>query len=133
MAKASFLLFDSKDMVRMVRSEVRDGKCIIKKKMFLIDENIRPKILKTGRWFFSSYKPFYIIRHDKVVPLEWQEKDEGLVNPISPTTLRDVIRNQRLQNLLKYKMDRVMIILFIGLGMLIGMIIGAILGVSIKH
>src|SRR5437867_873884 len=100
MTKATFLFFDSKDTVTLKKSEIREGKAIIDNKVYLIDEDIRSKILKTGFLIFKSYKPFYIIRHDKVVPLEFSEERKGLINPITPESLKKIIKNETLMKML---------------------------------
>ena len=129
MPKVVVLFFDSKDIVTMKKAEVKQGKIKISQGTYIVNEEMKPKIIKSGK-VFPSYRPFFIIRHDKVSPLDWNDDGQkGQLFTPDPVTMTDIIKNKRLQDLVKVKTDKLTIALFVIAGIAGGVLLGFMLTV----
>lgn len=102
--KAYVLYYESNDIVRLIKTKVRDGTIEIGDKAFRVD-GFKAKLLKT----FSGVYPLYMLKWDSVYPAtnfnEPQEFEPKFKrhDDINPEILRKTMSLRILGNLLKVK------------------------------
>lgn len=67
-------IFHTNHMAEKVKFEVKDGKTVIDNKEFIVDR-VQPILLKEKRLGRTRFKPFYILKWDKIEPANIQVVD----------------------------------------------------------
>lgn len=117
--KAKILYFDSENLCKMIGKKVKDGVVEIKKKQIHVDR-VRPLNYLSG-FLVKSYRPLYIIKHDKALPCKFTEKG---IEVISATNLKNLVENKTLDALLQPKQNNSMLFMVLVMGLICGAAVG---------
>lgn len=92
---ARILYFDSKNIVRFIKTKVIDGCVIIENKLFMVDQS-NPLYFKKP---FGGYEPMWLVKWSDVIPSE-------NVNPVVSQSSTQKNPEEKLNTTLK-KLDRI--------------------------
>lgn len=111
-----FLYFDTKDVVKLIKREIKDGTVDIDGKSFVLDET-QPKIYNTK----FGFKPLYLVKWDNVAPIIIKD-GEIKSSEITPEMLRKLINMKILGNMIKTSKPMPSFFLLIA-GLVIGVLV----------
>lgn len=114
--KAVVLKYDSEKQAVLVDKKVVDGIISIKDDKYYVDEHDATLIRGTG-YIVKSFRPFYVIKHDRVLPQTFGEKG---IEELSPQNLKKLMDNKILSQLLTPQDAGKMQIMMVFIGVVLG-------------